>query len=87
MAFGDAYFTIVFALSLIQCIYSLKVRYNCVLMSLWCELELQYLLQWMELITDQVQDAIMKSLIGARETFLQIRFHMRQMGEAAGVPV
>lgn len=30
---------------------------------------------------------IVKALLGSRDAMLQIRYHMRQMGEAAGIPV
>ncbi|XP_008788523.2 phosphomevalonate kinase, peroxisomal [Phoenix dactylifera] len=43
--------------------------------------------RWMEQVTDQHQESIVKSLLGARDAFLEIRFHMRQMGKAAGVPI
>lgn len=41
----------------------------------------------MEQPTQQSQEAITKALVGARDAMLAIRYHMRQMGEAAGVPV
>lgn len=44
-------------------------------------------LQWRELVADQLQESIVKTLIGAREAFLQIRSHMQKMGKAACVPV
>ncbi|CAA6669610.1 unnamed protein product [Spirodela intermedia] len=43
--------------------------------------------QWAEQITDEHQKAVVKSLLGARDAFLQIRSFMRQMGEAASVPI
>lgn len=43
--------------------------------------------QWIEQATQQSQEAIAKALVGARNAMLGIRYHMRQMGEAAGVPV
>lgn len=43
--------------------------------------------QWPEQAAEQTQDAITKALLGARDAMLRIRYHMRQMGEAAGVPV
>ena len=43
--------------------------------------------QWIEQISNPNQQAIVKALLGAREAMLGIRLHMRQMGEAAGVPV
>lgn len=45
------------------------------------------LVQWMQLVNDQYQEVVVKSLIGARNAFLEIRVHMREMGKAAGVPV
>lgn len=41
----------------------------------------------MEQATEQSQEAITKALLGARDAMLRIRYHMRLMGEAAGVPV
>ncbi|PON62949.1 Phosphomevalonate kinase, ERG [Trema orientale] len=43
--------------------------------------------KWMEHTTQQIQQVITKALLGARDAMLQIRDHMRQMGEAAGVPI
>lgn len=43
--------------------------------------------RWIELVADQHQESIVKSLLGARDAFLNIRFHMQQMGKAAGVPI
>jgi len=37
--------------------------------------------------TNQHQEAIVRSLLAARDAFLEIRRHMREMGIAAGVPV
>ncbi|RWV85835.1 hypothetical protein GW17_00052337, partial [Ensete ventricosum] len=45
------------------------------------------LVQWMQLVNDQYQELVVKSLLGARNAFLEIRLHMREMGKAAGVPV
>ncbi|XP_065018550.1 phosphomevalonate kinase, peroxisomal-like isoform X1 [Musa acuminata AAA Group] len=42
---------------------------------------------WMQLVNDQYQEFVVKSLIGARNAFLEIRLHMREMGKAAGVPI
>ncbi|PKA59189.1 phosphomevalonate kinase [Apostasia shenzhenica] len=42
--------------------------------------------KWMEQVVDGSQELIFKSLLGARDAFLEIRFHMQQMGKAAGVP-
>lgn len=41
----------------------------------------------MEQTTEPSQEAVVKALLGAREAMLGIRHHMRQMGEAAGIPV
>lgn len=43
--------------------------------------------KWIERPTQQSQEAITKALVGARDAMLAIRYHMRQMGEAAGVPI
>lgn len=43
--------------------------------------------KWRELVVDQLQESIVKTLIGAREAFLQIRSHMQKMGKAACVPI
>ncbi|XP_077234915.1 phosphomevalonate kinase, peroxisomal-like [Tasmannia lanceolata] len=43
--------------------------------------------KWMEQAGDPSQLAVTKSLLGARDAILQIRFHMQQMGKAAGVPI
>lgn len=43
--------------------------------------------QWIEQATEQIQGEVTKALLGARDAMLRIRYHMRQMGEAAGVPV
>lgn len=37
--------------------------------------------------TEPINEAIIRELLGAREAMLRIRILMRQMGEAAGVPV
>ncbi|KAJ8468119.1 hypothetical protein OPV22_030671 [Ensete ventricosum] len=42
---------------------------------------------WMQLVNDQYQELVVKSLLGARNAFLEIRLHMREMGKAAGVPI
>lgn len=44
-------------------------------------------MQWIELVSDQTGELIVKSLLGTREAFLQIRHFLREMGKAAGVPV
>lgn len=41
----------------------------------------------MEQATEPTQEAVVKSLLGARDALLGIRYHMHLMGEAAGVPV
>ncbi|XP_044466046.1 phosphomevalonate kinase, peroxisomal [Mangifera indica] len=43
--------------------------------------------KWLELATEPSKEAIIKSLLGARDAMLGIRYYMRQMGEAAGVPI
>uniref|UniRef100_A0A1D1XP46 phosphomevalonate kinase n=1 Tax=Anthurium amnicola TaxID=1678845 RepID=A0A1D1XP46_9ARAE len=43
--------------------------------------------KWMDQVTDQHQKAVVSSLMGAREAFLQIRLYLQQMGKAADVPV
>lgn len=43
--------------------------------------------KWMEQATEPTQEAVVKSLLGARDAMLGIRYHMRLMGEAAGVPI
>uniref|UniRef100_A0A0A9G9S8 Uncharacterized protein n=1 Tax=Arundo donax TaxID=35708 RepID=A0A0A9G9S8_ARUDO len=43
--------------------------------------------KWPEVATDQHQELIVRSLLAARDAFLEIRCHMREMGVAAGVPV
>lgn len=43
--------------------------------------------KWMEQVVDQFQEEIVKSLLGARDAFFEIRFLMQQMGNAAGVPI
>ncbi|TXG61526.1 hypothetical protein EZV62_012889 [Acer yangbiense] len=42
---------------------------------------------WMEQASEPIQEAVVKSLLGARDVMLGIRYHMCQMGEAAGVPI
>lgn len=41
----------------------------------------------MEQATEPSQQAVVKALLGARDAMLEIRNRMRQMGEAAGIPV
>ncbi|KAI9191500.1 hypothetical protein LWI28_009219 [Acer negundo] len=43
--------------------------------------------KWIEQASEPIQEAVVKSLLGARDVMLGIRYHMRQMGEAAGVPI
>ncbi|CAN6313384.1 unnamed protein product [Urochloa humidicola] len=43
--------------------------------------------KWAEVATNQHQEAIVRSLLAARDASLEIRLHMRQMGIAAGVPI
>jgi phosphomevalonate kinase len=43
--------------------------------------------QWTEVASNQQQELIVRSLVAARDAFLEIRLHMREMGIAAGVPV
>ncbi|KAB1226370.1 putative phosphomevalonate kinase [Morella rubra] len=43
--------------------------------------------KWLEQASEPNQKAVVKALLGARDAMLGIRYHMRQMGEAAGVPV
>jgi phosphomevalonate kinase len=37
--------------------------------------------------SNQQQELIVRSLVAARDAFLEIRLHMREMGIAASVPV
>lgn len=41
----------------------------------------------MEGVTEPIKEAVVKALLQARDAMLGIRNHMRQMGEAAGIPV
>uniref|UniRef100_A0A0E0KBD8 phosphomevalonate kinase n=1 Tax=Oryza punctata TaxID=4537 RepID=A0A0E0KBD8_ORYPU len=43
--------------------------------------------KWTEVATNQHQELIVRSLLAARDTFLEIRLHMREMGIAACVPI
>ncbi|CAL5355673.1 unnamed protein product [Camellia sinensis] len=43
--------------------------------------------KWMERTSEPSEAEIVKALLGARDTMLQIRCHMRLMGEAAGIPI
>ncbi|WCJ21736.1 Phosphomevalonate kinase peroxisomal [Euphorbia peplus] len=43
--------------------------------------------KWMEQAASPLQELVVKALLGARSTMLEIRSLMRRMGEAAGVPI
>lgn len=43
--------------------------------------------KWMEQFSEATHVEIVKALLGARDAMLKIRFHMRQMGDAAGIPI
>ncbi|KAB2612509.1 phosphomevalonate kinase-like [Pyrus ussuriensis x Pyrus communis] len=43
--------------------------------------------KWTQQVTTPNQEIIVKALLGARDAMLGIRYHMHQMGEAAGVPI
>ncbi|XP_057977396.1 phosphomevalonate kinase, peroxisomal [Malania oleifera] len=43
--------------------------------------------KWMEQAVEPNQKAVVKAMLGARDAMLQIRCQMRQMGEAAGIPI
>ncbi|KAG9441558.1 hypothetical protein H6P81_017412 [Aristolochia fimbriata] len=43
--------------------------------------------KWMGQAADSCQESIVKSLLGAREAILEIRYYMQKMGKAAGVPI
>ncbi|XP_028103915.1 phosphomevalonate kinase, peroxisomal [Camellia sinensis] len=43
--------------------------------------------KWMEQTSKPRETEIVKALLGARDSMLQIRCHMRLMGEAAGIPI
>ncbi|XP_022736388.1 phosphomevalonate kinase, peroxisomal-like isoform X3 [Durio zibethinus] len=43
--------------------------------------------QWMEGVAEPVKDELVKVLLKAREAMLGIRNHIRQMGQAAGIPI
>ncbi|GMQ04152.1 hypothetical protein CsSME_00049672 [Camellia sinensis var. sinensis] len=43
--------------------------------------------KWMEQTSKPSETEIVKALLGARDSMLQIRCHMRLMGEAAGIPI
>ncbi|QHN86942.1 putative phosphomevalonate kinase [Arachis hypogaea] len=42
---------------------------------------------WIEQASEPNKEAVIKALLGAKEAMLGIRYHMRLMGEAAGVPI
>lgn len=56
------------------------------LLSCWC-LIFKLHKQWIEQASEPNKEAIVKALLGAKDAMLGIRYHMRMMGEAAGVPV
>ncbi|XLR18391.1 hypothetical protein S83_046303 [Arachis hypogaea] len=43
--------------------------------------------KWIEQAFEPNKKAVIKALLGAKEAMLGIRYHMRLMGEAAGVPI
>lgn len=43
--------------------------------------------KWMEAANEPHQREVVKELLGARDAMLGIRYHMRKMGEAAGIPI
>ncbi|PSR89267.1 Phosphomevalonate kinase, partial [Actinidia chinensis var. chinensis] len=43
--------------------------------------------KWMERTSEPTEVEIVKELLGARDAMLEIRCHMRLMGEAAGIPI
>lgn len=43
--------------------------------------------KWLEVATEPSQIDIVKALLGVKDTMLEIRHHMRKMGEAAGIPI
>ncbi|KAK9699010.1 hypothetical protein RND81_08G147200 [Saponaria officinalis] len=43
--------------------------------------------KWMEQSAGTSEEAVVEALLAARKTMLDIRSHMRHMGEAAGVPI
>lgn len=43
--------------------------------------------KWMERATGPDQEAVVNALLAARDAMLRIRSNMRQMGEAAGIPI
>nr|AWK21661.1 phosphomevalonate kinase [Panax sokpayensis] len=43
--------------------------------------------EWIERAREPSQVEVVKALLGSRDAMLEIRYHMRQMGEAAGIPI
>ncbi|XP_054808953.1 phosphomevalonate kinase, peroxisomal isoform X1 [Prosopis cineraria] len=43
--------------------------------------------KWIDQASEPNKEAVIKALLGAKDAMLQIRYHMRTMGEAAGVPI
>ncbi|KAI3692188.1 hypothetical protein L6452_31999 [Arctium lappa] len=43
--------------------------------------------KWMEQASEAISLEIVKALFGAKDAILNIRCHMRQMGQAAGIPI
>ncbi|KAL6002736.1 hypothetical protein ACLOJK_022956 [Asimina triloba] len=43
--------------------------------------------KWLEQATDPHQEVVTRSLLAVRDAMLEIRFHLRQMGQAAGAPI
>ncbi|KAK7317142.1 hypothetical protein RJT34_01120 [Clitoria ternatea] len=43
--------------------------------------------KWIEQASEPNKEAVIKALLGAKDAMLEIRHHMRLMGEAAGVPI
>ncbi|RAL40353.1 hypothetical protein DM860_006423 [Cuscuta australis] len=43
--------------------------------------------KWREAVSGPYQAEVVKDLMGARDAMLGIRYHMRKMGEAAGIPI
>lgn len=43
--------------------------------------------KWIEQASDPNKEAVIKALLGSKEAMVGIRYHMRLMGEAAGVPI
>nr|ABY27562.2 phosphomevalonate kinase [Arnebia euchroma] len=43
--------------------------------------------KWLEVATEPSRTDIVKALLGAKDVMLEIRYQMRKMGEAAGIPI